>query len=239
MTPEPPTADPDRPAALARLAVGPDAPLPELLRRACEAAADALGADRAGVWLVVDEGKRLRCVDEYDRAAGRHLKGATRAAAEAAPAGRLDVPLVRDGRAVGVVCCEQAGRAWADADRAFARRVAEFLADRMRAAERALRTAVQPAPAPVVATPAAAGLAHDFRNALSEVLANAELIARTPDLPAEVPARVDRITAAATRGVGLLRGLLAPIPPADDTSEHTPLPPNSASLRTRGGHGPE
>ncbi|MBX9581183.1 MAG: hypothetical protein K2X87_12810, partial [Gemmataceae bacterium] len=88
MTPEPPPADPDRPAtALARLTADPDAPLPEAFRRACEAAADALGADRAGVWLLVDEGKRLRCVDEFDRAAGRHLRGATRPAAEAAPAG--------------------------------------------------------------------------------------------------------------------------------------------------------
>lgn len=223
MTPDPPPADPHRPAALARLAAAPDAPLPELLRRACEAAADALGADRAGVWLLVDDGRRLRCVNEFDRPSRRHLKGATRPAADHAP-GRLDVPVVRDGRAVGVVSCEHAGRAWADPDRTFARRVAEFLADRMRAAERALRTQPPPAPVPA-AVRAAPGLAHDFRNALSEVLANAELISRTPDLPADVPARVDRITAAATRGVGLLRGLLAPVPSVEDTGEHTPLPP--------------
>lgn len=225
MLSETPLPDPDRrPAALARLAADPDAPLPELFRRACEAAADALGAGRVGVWLVVDEGKRLRCVNEFDRAARRHQKGATRAAAEAAPAGRLDAPLVREGRAVGVVCCEPAGPGWgwADADRAFLRRAAEFLADRMRAAEVALRARVPDPPPPPPPARHAPGLAHDFRNALSEVLANAELIARTPDLPADVPARVDRIAAAATRGVGLLRGLL---PPADDTREHQPLPP--------------
>ncbi|MBX9583485.1 MAG: hypothetical protein K2X87_24555, partial [Gemmataceae bacterium] len=111
-------------------------------------------------------------------------------------------------------------------DRAFLRAVADLLVGRMRAAESALRDRVPPAPGPAPAvTRPTPGLAHDFRNALSEVLANAELIARTPDLPPGVPARVDRITAAANRGVGLLRGLLAPAPSADDTGEHTPLPP--------------
>lgn len=228
MAADPPPADPNRSAALARLAGDPDAPLPELFRRACETLAHALGADRAGVWLAVDEGKRLRCVDEFDRAARRHLKGATRPVVADIPPGRLDVPLARDGRWVGTVSCERAAGGWADPDRAFVRSVAELLAARMRAAEQALKARVPPPPGPdpVLARPAP-GLAHDFRNALSEVLANAELIARTPDLPPTVPGRVERITAAATRGVGLLRGLLAPVavPTTDETREHQPLPP--------------
>ncbi|MDB5306585.1 MAG: hypothetical protein JWO38_787 [Gemmataceae bacterium] len=75
-------ADSNRPAAdlaqtkLAQLADRPDVPLPEVLRRVCEAAAEALRVERTGVWLFVNGEKALRCVSLFERSKGRHSKGA-------------------------------------------------------------------------------------------------------------------------------------------------------------------
>lgn len=251
------------PADLARLAP-PDLPLPDLFRRACEAGADALGVERAGVWMLVNDGKLLRCVALFERSARRHGKGSAVPVADcpaylravaAAPAlacpdapadprtaelngpylrphgitAVLDAPLVRDGRLVGVVCHEHTGgrREWTADELRFVRAVADLLADRMAAAEAALRTrqAPDPTPFPATAPRSSAGLGHDLRNALAEVRAHAELIALTPDLPAAVPPRVEKLTAAADRGVGLLRRLLSPERMQEETREHEPLPP--------------
>lgn len=251
------------PADLARLAP-PDLPLPDLFRRACEAGADALGVDRAGVWMLVNDGKLLRSVALFERPARRHGKGSAvpvagcpgflRAVAAApalacpdAPADPrtaeladpylrphgiaavLHAPLVRDGRLAGVVAFEQVGgrREWTADEARFARAVADLLTDRMAAAESALRARQTPDPTPFPATAprSSAGLGHDLRNALAEVRAHAELIALTPDLPAAVPPRVEKLTAAADRGVGLLRRLLDHGRATEETREHEPLPP--------------
>jgi hypothetical protein len=68
-------ADPIR-AMTARLADQPDLTLPEVFRRVCEAAADALRVERTGVWLFAGETKALRCVSLFERSRRRHSKGA-------------------------------------------------------------------------------------------------------------------------------------------------------------------
>lgn len=286
-----PTAAHDRPAVespratLTRLPDLPDLPLPELFRRVCEAAADALRVERAGIWLFVTGDKVLRCVSLFERSKRRHGKGTCLSLAEfpsflravsaaqllpceaarsdprtaelrdpyLAPLGItsvLDAPLVRDGRLVGVVCHEHVGppREWTDDDRAFALRVAELVVNRMKAAEGALWTG--PQPRFVVPSCQPPNAAHDLRNLLSEILAGAELIARTPGLSPGVADRLDRIADAARRGAALVRELFeqsagkdadtaehetlpeadfrtvcTPAPGNDDTGEHQPLPP--------------
>lgn len=61
---------------LARLADSPDLPLPEVFRRVCEAAAETLRVERAGIWLFVNNDSVLRCVNLFERSTRRHTKGA-------------------------------------------------------------------------------------------------------------------------------------------------------------------
>lgn len=60
----------------ARLAADPGAPLPEVFRRVCEAAADAVRVERVGVWLFVNDDRALRCVSLFERSKRKHSKGA-------------------------------------------------------------------------------------------------------------------------------------------------------------------
>jgi signal transduction histidine kinase len=143
----------------------------------------------------------------------------------------LDAPLVRDQRLVGVICHEHVGppRDWTDADRALARSVADLVAKKMRAAEGDLRTSNRSVPTMTTIGQVSRSLGHDFRNALAEILANAELIAHIPGLPPGVADRLARISEAADRSVALLRTLLEPTPkPDEDTGEHEPLPAASS-----------
>ncbi|HEX4607777.1 MAG TPA: GAF domain-containing protein [Urbifossiella sp.] len=143
----------------------------------------------------------------------------------------LDAPLMRDDRLVGVLCHEHVGppRAWTDPERRAARAVADLVVLRMDAAETALRAPGRvDAPAPLPDAPRR-DIGHDFRNVLGEVLAHAELIGMTPDLPPGVAARLEKLAAAVRRGSGLLRTLLGEPAPAappvtDETGEHEPLP---------------
>lgn len=134
----------------------------------------------------------------------------------------LDAPLMRDDRLTGVVCHEHVGppRDWTDADRAFARSVADAVVAKMKSAEGGLRAA----PKPPAGQPGEA--AHEIRNALAEIQAHAELIGRTPGLPAGVAARLAKITAAVERGAAALRATpAAPATKADDgTGEYPTLP---------------
>jgi hypothetical protein len=261
-----PPFDPARVLA-ARFAAEPDLSLPEVFRRVCEAAADAVRVERVGVWLFVNGDRALRCVSLFERSKRKHSKGAcvplafpseyvravSAAPLLAAPEARtdprtaelglayfapngitsvLDAPLMRDDRLAGVLCLEHVGppRTWTDLERRAARSVADLVVARMTAAESALRSPNRletpaPLPAPV---PRDAG--HDFRNALNEVLAHAELIGMTPGLPAAAAARVDKLIAAARRAGGLLGTLLherapdpATPPLSDETDEHEPL----------------
>ncbi len=75
------TTDPDAPengtvgALAARLAADPAAPLPEVFRRVCEAAADAVRVERVGVWLFVNGDRALRCVSLFEWSKRKHSKG--------------------------------------------------------------------------------------------------------------------------------------------------------------------
>jgi two-component system, cell cycle sensor histidine kinase and response regulator CckA len=252
----------------ARLAADPGLPLPEVFRRVCEAAADAVRVERVGVWLFVNGDRALRCVSLFERSKRKHSKGAcvplavpseyvravSTAALLAAPEARtdprtaelgaayltpngitsvLDAPLMRDDRLVGVLCHEHVGppRVWTDPERRTACAAADLVVARMTAAESALRSPNRVDAAPA-RPPRDAG--HEFRNVLNEILAHAELVVRTPGLPASAASRLDKLIAAAHRGGALLRTLLGEPAPAkadapttsalsDDTGEHEPL----------------
>ncbi|MBY0459222.1 MAG: GAF domain-containing protein [Gemmataceae bacterium] len=78
----PTTPEPSRPADLARLAltrlrVEDGVTLGEVFRRLTEAAAEVLGVERVGVWLLVDGRRALRCIDLFERSKGIHSAGAT------------------------------------------------------------------------------------------------------------------------------------------------------------------
>ena len=68
--------------ALARMRVGSDRTLLQVLQTSMELAADALDVERAGVWLLVNERRALRCVDVYERAKGQHSEGTLLQAAD-------------------------------------------------------------------------------------------------------------------------------------------------------------
>ncbi len=70
-----PVGDPARVLAV-RLTAEPDLPLPEVFRRVCEAAADAVRVERAGVWLFINGDRALRCVSLFERSKRKHSKGA-------------------------------------------------------------------------------------------------------------------------------------------------------------------
>ena len=119
-----------------------------------------------------------------------------------------------------------------DTDRSFALAVAELVAERMKAAEGALRTSPHPATGPLP-PPASGNPAHDLRNALAEILAHAELITMTTQLPAGAAARLAGITASANRAVAVLRGLFEPAPAADPgTGEYKAVPPRTVDDQT-------
>ena len=61
---------------LARLRVAGGDALGATLARATEESAAALGADRVGIWLFVDEGRAIRCYHLYERGNGAHSEGA-------------------------------------------------------------------------------------------------------------------------------------------------------------------
>lgn len=256
--PEPGAAEPRRPAELARLrmaglVVQPDSPLPEVFRGLCEIAADTLGVERVGIWLMTADRQALRCADLFERTPREHSEGVTIRVADAptyfraveerralpsefaqadprtaelrdtylVPLGItsvLDAPLLKDGRMVGVVCHEHVGppREWTTEDRDFAMSVAEAVTSKMRAAElmiakSALRHHAELAPGGdrlEAVGRLAAGVAHDFQNLLTVVMGNAGLIARRPDLPADILSRADQIAQAADRGAALVRELL-------------------------------
>jgi signal transduction histidine kinase len=74
--------EPRRPAdaarlELARLNPGPDLPLADILRRACELSADTLAVARAGIWFYTADRKALRCAYLYEREERTFCEGAT------------------------------------------------------------------------------------------------------------------------------------------------------------------
>lgn len=74
LPPEPSRATEVALFALTRLSA--DTPLDEVFRFACERAAAALGVERVGVWLFIDDDSALRCANLYERSKGEHSAGA-------------------------------------------------------------------------------------------------------------------------------------------------------------------
>ena len=261
-----PPLEPRRPTDAARLALvqlPADLPLADVFTRACELAAHAIGVERVGVWLYLDDRTCLRCVNLYERSRYEHSQGAILRVADfptyfaalnirkSVPAeiaasdprtaelaaaylnhlgitSMLDAGIFVGSDLVGVVCHEHVGppREWTTEDRDFAGSVADLLALRYQSAEvtelrAALRTKagrlamVEKAEA---LEQMAAGLSHDFRNLLTGVLGNGELLARRSDLSPPARKLVEGLIAAAERGVGLANEML-------EFASPTPRPP--------------
>lgn len=155
----------------------------------------------------------------------------------------LDAPLTREGKLVGVLFCEHVGspRGWSDSDRSYALALAEFVVQRMKAAEGALKTAIPRtqfvvAPPPV---PAPARLAHELKDLLAEI----EVLARSASKTG-IPERFRRIADAASRSNSIIRKLFDSQTETaehetiredacdDDTGEHPVLPANAKPSRT-------
>lgn len=260
---------------LNRLALPADLPLPDVFRKACESAVEALRVERVGIWLFVNGDQALRCVNLFQRSSRKHTRGACLALGECpaflraiastpllpcetartdprtaelagnyfAPLGiasTLDAPLQRDGKLVGVLFCEHVGspRAWSDADRSFALAMAEFVIQRMKSAEGAIKTAAIPRTQYVVlppAVPAPAKMANELRDLLSEIEVLARLQAKTG-----IPERFRRIATVAARANEIVLKLFDNQTETgehdtvrdevdDDTGEHPVLPSNATS----------
>lgn len=72
--------DPLRPSELARLemarlAVQETRPLPDVIRRLCEIAAETLDVNRVGVWLLTADRMAMRCANLFERTRGEHSEG--------------------------------------------------------------------------------------------------------------------------------------------------------------------
>ena len=64
--------------AAAAAALGdPADSLDAALHRVCELAAAAVGVERAGVWLLTESGRTLRCLTVFERSRGHHSRGTT------------------------------------------------------------------------------------------------------------------------------------------------------------------
>ena len=130
----------------------------------------------------------------------------------------LDAPLWQQGRVIGVVCHEHVGppRDWTTEEIDFAGSVADLVALKLGGAEiselrATLRTheARQRAAEKAEAmSQLAVGVAHDFRNLLTVINGNANLIAGNADDAPGVAAWANQIAAAAERGAVLVRELL-------------------------------
>ena len=260
---------------LAFLTHSTDLPLPDVFRKACEAAVDVLRVERAGIWLFVNNDQVLRCVNLFERSTRKHTKGACLGLAECpaflraiasapllpcesahtdprtaelagkyfAPLGissTLDAPLQRDGKLIGVLFCEHVGspRGWSDADRAFALALSEFVVQRMKASEGALKKATpqsQFVVAPPPAVPAPVRIANELKDLLAEIEVLAKSLARNG-----VTERFRRIGDAAARANSIIRKLFDNQTETaehdtvredadDDTGEHPALPANGTS----------
>lgn len=154
----------------------------------------------------------------------------------------LDAPLVRDGKLVGVLFCEHVGspRGWSESDRAFALALAEFLVNRMKAAEGALKSAIPPRTQFVVVPPPVPTPVR-FANELKDLLAEIEVLARSASKNG-ISERFRRIADAAARSNAIIRKLFDAQTEEtaqhetiredigdDDTGEHPVLPVDAKS----------
>jgi signal transduction histidine kinase len=233
--------------------VGGDRTLLQVLQASMEVAANTLHVERAGVWLLVNEGRALRCFDVFERSKAQHSEGAllqaedfpayfaaleqrTNVPAQDArtnpltselssaylePLGivaMLDAPIFQNGKLTGVVCHEHlhTPREWTQEERDFASTVADGVAQRIETAarieaeSRLVNNAEELAELSKMEAlgTLAAGVAHDFNNMLSVVLAHANRIATLPDATPRIAESAREIEEAARRGAALAQELL-------------------------------
>ena len=122
----------------------------------------------------------------------------------------LDAPIYIEGRVVGVVCHEHTGlpREWTGAECDFVSSVADNIsrlyqeheASNAQSTLRAYEMHLMELHRMEAVGRVAAGVAHDFRGILSAALGFAELIRRTPNLPADADRYALRIIDAMQRG---------------------------------------
>ncbi len=137
----------------------------------------------------------------------------------------LDAGIFLESELAGVVCHEHVGppREWTTEDRDFAGSVADLVALRIQAAEvNQLRSAFRTQEERLVSLEKAAalehlaaGVAHDFRNLLTVVVGNGELLAGKTGLTPEARDQVKDLLDAARRGVDLVKELLDFARPAE------------------------
>lgn len=261
--PDRPIPKPSRPTEVARLELAKfaqDAPLDEVFARACELSAAALGVERVGVWLFIDDDTVLRCANLFERSKGIHSAGTLLHVADfpvyfkslvirkAVPAevvasaswakelagyltplgitSMLDAGIFVEGKLAGVVCHEHVGppREWTTEARDYAGSVADLIALRIQSAEvRELRSAFLTQQARMATqekatalAQLAAGVAHDFRNLLTIILGQGQLLERRKDVPAGVHDQAKVIVEATERGIALVKQLMAFSRPTDN-----------------------
>jgi two-component system, cell cycle sensor histidine kinase and response regulator CckA len=131
----------------------------------------------------------------------------------------LDAPLYRGGKVVGVVCCEHTGpvRTWTRPEQDFAISVADIVSRLFEEAARhqaelsldAYQAHLMEMHRMEALGRLASGIAHDFRNVLTVVLAQGCYIKETPNLNPVVSEAADDIIDAAERGNKMIHELLA------------------------------
>jgi signal transduction histidine kinase len=130
----------------------------------------------------------------------------------------LDVPILRDGQVVGVVCHEHRGTArhWSDVETGLAMAAADSIALGLAEAERseaettlaAMRSHQEETKNLALLGKMAAGIAHDLNNILTIVAGNAELLAEVGTPTPDARAIIAEIQRSAGRGKALARDLM-------------------------------
>jgi signal transduction histidine kinase len=130
----------------------------------------------------------------------------------------LDVPILRDGRSVGVVCHEHRGpaRVWTDEDTSIGMAAADTIAVGLAEAERraaqseltALRAHQDDDKNLDLLGKMAAGIAHDLNNILTIVSGNAEMLSELGQQSDEAVAIITEIRRSAARGKDLANDLM-------------------------------
>jgi len=124
-------------------------------------------------------------------------------------ASMMDVPLIVAGEVVGVICHEQVGdvREWSAGERSYAEAVARLLSEDL-AHRSAGQASVDAARAGERLARTTGGVAHDFKNLLTIIQGNVELLALNPSLSPAERRRIDTIFTVIERGAKLAGDLM-------------------------------
>jgi signal transduction histidine kinase len=215
---------------LSRIAVTHADELTRAMEQACKAGAQALSAERCGVWFVSSDARELRCATQYDLSSDRHSSGAT-VSLEKSPdylrsleekrvqvsATALDAPVFRLGEVVGIVRHEHGvERPWSSRDRHFAGSVADLIAVLLEQATRldveaalvAQRERLVKAERMEALSRMSAGVAHDFNNILTAILLRTDALRAERAGDAALVQALGEVIDAGQRGARLVQQLL-------------------------------